>query len=95
MVTSNSGLRSANPEMRVAGNPQRLNVNGLPAMSVALRGVSPLQSQGGWVAERDQLVTVQRPDGALLFLVFVAPENAFARFQPAFEQMLQSLQVAR
>jgi hypothetical protein len=42
--------------------------------------------------EPDWLVTVPRRDGAVIFMIFVAPESDFARFQPAFEAMLKSAQ---
>ena len=41
---------------------------------------------------RDWLVTVPTPDGAVIGLVFVAPEAQFDRFRPTFESMLRSLQ---
>jgi len=42
--------------------------------------------------ERDWLVTVPRSDGSVIFMVFVAPDAEFARFQPAFEAMIKSIQ---
>jgi hypothetical protein len=45
------------------------------------------------VAEQDTLVTVQRPDGAIIFLVFVAPQQDMPALNQTYSQMLQSLQL--
>ena len=42
--------------------------------------------------ERDRLVTIPRPDGSVIFMVFIAPESEFERLSPTFERMLKSLQ---
>jgi len=42
--------------------------------------------------ERDQLVTVPRQDGTVIYLVFIAPESEYQQFSPIFEKMLQSVQ---
>ena len=34
--------------------------------------------------ERDWLVTTQRADGSVMYLVFIAPENDFAKLRPTF-----------
>jgi hypothetical protein len=34
-----------------------------------------------------------RPEGGMLHVVFIAPEKAFARLQPTYQGMLDSLQV--
>ena len=41
--------------------------------------------------EKDWLVTVAGPDG-LYYYVFVCPEPDYARFKPAFESILESIQ---
>lgn len=84
-----SSLQQSNPGLRVASNPQDIQVDGAPGKSVYLAGTSPLQGQ----RERDLLVTVQRRDNSILYLVFIAPERDFGRLTPAFEQMLRSLRI--
>ena len=42
--------------------------------------------------ERDWLVTVPRRDGSVIYMVFVAPQSYFDRFQPTFATMLKSVQ---
>src|SRR5256885_480176 len=84
-----SSLRQSNPGLGVAGNPQDIQVNGMPGKSVYLTGTSPLQGQ----RERDWLVTLQRGDNSILYLVFIAPERDFGRLEPTFQQMLRSLRI--
>jgi hypothetical protein len=69
-------------------------VNGVQGRSVDLTGTSPVQSNGKPVAEHDRLVVVPTQSGkALVSLIFVAPDNAQSQLQPAYQKMLQSLQV--
>lgn len=82
-------LRQSNPGLRAVGNDTDIQVNGLAGKSVYLTGNSPVQGQ----RERDWLVTVQRPDGSILYLVFISPERDFGQLTPAFEQMLRSLRM--
>ncbi len=83
LTQGNSGLQQngAIGDTRVAGRP---------AESVLLRGSSPVTANGAALPERDWLVTVSRPDGALRYLVFVAPERDFPNLKPTFETMLAS-----
>jgi hypothetical protein len=79
-------LQEANPNLKVSQSPQQRQFGGSPGLIVGLTGSSPY---GG--AERDILLTVQRPDG-LFYMVFVGPEQGFQQLQPAFEHMAQSIQ---
>lgn len=83
-----------NQGVRAVGSPETIRVNGVQGKSVDLSGESPITDQSGRPArERDWLVTVQRNDGSLLYLVFVSPEQDFAKLRPTFEEMLRSLRV--
>lgn len=79
-------LQEANPNLKVTQSPQQGQFGGAPGLIVGLTGASPY---GG--AERNVLLTVQRPDG-LFYMVFVGPEQGFNQLQPAFERMAQSIQ---
>ena len=80
--------------MRQIGNDENMRVNGVAAKSVELIGTSPVHdSQGQVVRERDWLVTVQKRDGSLLYLVFISPEPEFAGLRPVFEQMVRSMRM--
>jgi hypothetical protein len=59
-----------------------------PALSTLLENDSPLPGQ----KERDRLVTLRQRD-SLLALIFIAPESSFDAYKPAFDAMLQSLEV--
>ena len=87
-------LQQRNPDMKVAGRVDRLRVNGAAARAVSLSSPSALlDANRRPLAERDRLVAVGRADGSLLYLIFIAPERDYPRLEPAFDQMLQSLQL--
>ncbi len=79
-------------KMRALGNPQPITVGGVQGRSAMFQTSSPFpDDQGNVQKERDWLVTVPRSDGAVLYLVFVAPESQFERFRPTFESMIGSV----
>jgi Zn-dependent protease with chaperone function len=87
-------IQQQNPGIQVTGNPRNITVNGVHGRSVDLIGASPVQGGNGQpLQERDWLVTLPRPDGSLLYLVFIAPEPDFGRLRPAFEHMLRTLRL--
>jgi hypothetical protein len=86
-------LQQSNPNLRVSGSVQSVQVSGLQGRSINLAGTSPIQRNGRAVSERDWLVTVPRPQGGLLYLVFIAPADSFSEFQPTYRRMLQTLQL--
>lgn len=89
-----ASLRRSNPEMRELGQPEDIRVNGMAGKSVDLVGQSPEAVQNGKAKrERDWLVTMERGNGAQIYLVFAAPENDFEELRPVFEQMLKSLKL--
>ena len=74
------------------GSPQAVQVAGVQGRSVALQSASPFPDADGQPQkERDWLVTVPTPDGAVIGFVFVAPQAQFDRFLPTFERMLISV----
>jgi hypothetical protein len=86
-------LQEANPGLRVSESPRKIQVTGAEALSTMLAGNSPIQQSGQPIPERDWLVTMPRPEGGMLHVVFIAPEKDFARLQPTYQGMLDSLQV--
>ena len=86
-------LQQTNRGLRQSGSVQNIRVNSMQGQSVQLTSTSPIQQNGQAQPERDWLVTVARPTGGLLYLVFIAPENDFSPLRPTFEKMLNSLQV--
>lgn len=85
-------LHQTNPEMKAVGSEEDIRVNGVPGKSVDFLGVSPIRAaDGGTQREREWLVTLQRKDGSLLFLIFVSTEKDFDQLRHAFGKMLSSL----
>ena len=86
MSQDNGGLQQAS-------DLATLTVGGQPANAVELRGKSPVADGGSQLAERDLLVTVARPDGAVSYMVFVAPEPDYQTLKPLFSSMIESFRV--
>jgi Zn-dependent protease with chaperone function len=87
-------LRQSNPDMRTTSREENFTVDGAKAKSIMLMGTSPLTDQQGRTArERDWLVTVQRNDGTILYMVFIAPDQDFSQLRPQFEHMVRTFKV--
>jgi hypothetical protein len=86
-------IQHGSSDMQTLGNATDVKVAGVRGRSVMMQSTSPFpDAQGQPQKERDRLVTVPRPDGSVIFLVFVAPEADFQKLSPTFEKMLQSVQ---
>ncbi len=80
--------------MRQTSGPEQITVNGAQGISTDLAGPSPvMDSRGQPLPEHDWLVTLQRPDGSIVYAVFVAPERDFNQLQNTYTNMLRSLHV--
>jgi Zn-dependent protease with chaperone function len=86
-----SALEQSNPGLRARGRPQPVRVNGVEGRSVDLTGESPIEQDGNAAPEHDWLVALPRPDGGILYVVFIAPERDFSALRPTYESMLRSL----
>ncbi|HUS20230.1 MAG TPA: M48 family metallopeptidase [Terriglobales bacterium] len=86
-------IRQSNPEVQAVSQPRQATVNGMQAMIVELRGPSPLTSNGQRVAERDTFVAVQRQDGSVVWLLFIAPEANAQALSSTYQRMIESLRV--
>jgi hypothetical protein len=86
-------LQQSNPGLQVSGNSEDIRVNRVLGRSVNLIGTSPVQQNGRALAERDWLVALPRPQGGLLYVVFIAPQNQFSRLSGTYKKMLNSLQL--
>ena len=83
-------MSQQNGGLKQIGGVTSMTVNGQPAKALELEGRSPVTSGGAALAERDLLVTVARPDGAVSYMIFVAPEPDYATLKPLFTSMAQS-----
>ena len=86
-------MSQQNGGMQQASQLVAVTIGGQPGNAVELRGRSPVADGGSVLVERDWLVTVARPDGALSYMIFVAPEPDFAALRPVFSTMVQSFRV--
>ena len=78
-------------ELEQVSKPQAITVGGVAGRSTFLRSPSPLADASGKTQiERDWLVTVPQR-GGLIFMIFIAPETDFTRFQPTFDAMVRSV----
>ena len=88
-----ASLRQANPQLREIGSAENVLVNGSTARSLELENTSPLSTAAHPVKERDWLVTVERSDGDVNYLVFIAPEKDYRAMHPTFVDILRSFQI--
>jgi Zn-dependent protease with chaperone function len=88
-------LRQGNPDMRAVGNMQSIRINGVAGRSLDLVTTSEIRdSQGRTQREHDWLVTLPYSNNAIVYVVFIAPEQDFdALRSQAFEPMLSSLHI--
>jgi Zn-dependent protease with chaperone function len=86
-------LQQTNPGLRIYDSSRKIQAAGGDALSTMLEGKSPIQQNGQALPERDWLITLRRPEGGMLHVVFIAPEKEFNQLQPTFQKMLDSLQV--
>ena len=86
-------MQRANPNLLALGPPQPLTIDGLPGLSVDLRGDSPVVRAGRPARERDWLVMFRdsQVDHGYVYLVFVAPEDDFEALRPTYDSMLRGL----
>ncbi|HYN83959.1 MAG TPA: M48 family metalloprotease [Pyrinomonadaceae bacterium] len=82
----------ANPDFRVRQAPEAVSFgDGRRGYATVVTGPSTVTG----VVEVDVIYTTATRDGRLFYLTTMAPEDEFARYQPAFEQIIRSLRLAR
>jgi Zn-dependent protease with chaperone function len=82
-------IRADSPYLQIAGNGQRLRVNGGQALAVNLAGTDPATG----VAERVTLVTRQLADEHLLYMLFITPQQTAQQYGNVLNAMVNSLQI--
>jgi beta-barrel assembly-enhancing protease len=86
-------LQSGGGDLQTVGKAIPIRVAGVRGRSVTMQSTSPFpDATGRSQKETDRLVTIPRPDGSVIFLVFVAPVAEFERLRPTFDAMLNSVQ---
>jgi beta-barrel assembly-enhancing protease len=81
----------SNPQLRRAGNYQSTNIGGARGLTTSLRNVSEVTGQAEYV----NLSTVYLPDGNVLFMIGVAPQDEANIYANAFARVRQNLQLTR
>ena len=74
----------------ISGSGQQLQVDGRTALAASLRGTNPNTR----IDERVTLVTRALPDGHLMYMVFVTPEDEVRSYNGVLNKIVQSMQVA-
>jgi predicted Zn-dependent protease len=81
-----------NGGLQPVGDAQPITIGGMQGRAVSFQSTSPFPTANGQPQkERDWLVVIPQPDGSVIFLIFVAPQSDFDRFEPTYEAMLKSL----
>ena len=81
----------SNPQLRRAGNYQRTSIGGTRGLTTSLSNVSDVTGAREYV----NLSTVYLPDGNVLFMIGVAPQNEASTYANAFARVRQNLQISR
>ena len=81
----------SNPQLRRAGNYQRTTIGGSRGLTTSLSNVSDVTGEREYV----NLSTVYLPDGNVLFMIGVAPQNEATTYANAFAKVRQNLQISR
>jgi beta-barrel assembly-enhancing protease len=86
-----ASLAQTNPQLARAGNSSRGTLGGRPALRTLLANVS--DATGG--RERIALYTTQMSDGALFYLVGVAPDQDWSTYQNVISRIASSIRFQR
>jgi hypothetical protein len=86
-------IEGSSGETRAVGPASDVQVAGARGRAVHLQSTSDFPDTNGQAQkERDELVTIPRQGGTVVYLVLIAPESEYQQFSPTFEKMLQSIQ---
>lgn len=78
-------------QLKQMSEAQPITVAGVEGRSTMLESPSIFpDANGGPQLEKDWLVTLPRSDGAIIFMIFLAPTSQFDQFKPTFEAMLKT-----
>ena len=84
-----NGLTQGNRNLRQRGTLVRTTIAGRTGLTTSLTNTNEATGQ----AESITLITTQMRNGQILYMIAVAPENESASYQPAFRNVLRSLQI--
>jgi Zn-dependent protease with chaperone function len=81
----------ANPDFRIARQPQRINFGDRQGYATIVAGQSPVTG----VIEVDVIYTTATSDGRLFYFVTIVPEDEAEAYKPTFEHIINSIRLAR
>ena len=84
-------LARGNPRMRAAGDFNRTDLGGRPALVRRMSNVSDATQQ----PETVQVITAQLSDGSLFYGIAVVPERDYNDYLPTFEKVFDSVRFLR
>ena len=93
-MANNQFIRSqieANPDFRVARQPQQIDFGGRAGYATVVAGLSTVTG----TMEVDVIYTTASSDGRLFYVVTMAPEAEIESYENAFRQTLGSIRLAR
>ncbi|HEX8491282.1 MAG TPA: M48 family metallopeptidase [Pyrinomonadaceae bacterium] len=80
---------AANPDFRIVRSPQAITISGRRGFATMVAGPSAVTG----VVEVDVIHTTASADGQLFYIITMAPEDEWQAYQPAFEEILNSLRL--
>ncbi|MGI9069567.1 MAG: M48 family metalloprotease [Pyrinomonadaceae bacterium] len=84
-----NSLAQSNPNLRQSGGLQRTTVSGRAGLTTTLNDVNVATGQ----REVITVVTTRLRSGELFYMIAVAPQNEWGRYQSAFSNILRSVQL--
>jgi Zn-dependent protease with chaperone function len=84
-----SSLQQGNPQLTVNGSYMRSALAGRNALQTSLNNISEVNGRPEVISLR----TTMLRNGTLFYLIALAPQESYRDFQPAFQNILRSLQI--
>ncbi len=81
----------SNPDFKIARQPEAMNFGDRRGYATVVAGQSPVTG----VIEVDVIYTTATSDGRLFYFVTICPQDEVDTYKPAFEQIINSIRLAR
>jgi hypothetical protein len=85
------GFAQSNAQLRRAGNYQRTTIGGSRGLTASLSNVSEVTGQQEFV----NISTVYLPDGSMLYMIGVSPQNEANVYANTFAKVRQNIRISR
>jgi hypothetical protein len=84
-----NALQQNNPQLRANGSYTQTTLAGRNALQMSLNNVSEVNGRPEVISVRTTLMR----DGSLFYVIALAPQDNYQDFQPAFQNLIKSLQI--